>query len=239
MKARLENGTVKKYGSLPTRYLIGNTLINLETASVEIQQNEGFYEVQEAILVEYQSKEPLVDTDLIDNIWVERIRDWSQEEIDTKIQSDIINTSQINKKILIDQELEKTVVDDAQLSDDIESLDNSDLFPFWSFPKDYVLDEKTQAFDGNELFLYRCVQAHESQSTWNPPIVPALFSKVEYPGVIGLWVQPTGAQDAYNIDDKVHYPTLEDPVWISKIDANTTVPDGDEPFNRYWEPFIE
>jgi len=24
-------------------------------------------------------------------------------------------------------------------------------------------------------------------------------------------------------------------VWESKIDANTTVPDGDVPYNRYWD----
>jgi hypothetical protein len=54
-----------------------------------------------------------------------------------------------------------------------------------------------------------------------------------------VWVQPTGAHDAYQTGDIVYYPTENDELWISKIDANTTVPDGDEPYNRYWEPYEE
>ena len=33
--------------------------------------------------------------------------------------------------------------------------------------------------------------------------------------------------------DRVIY---KDKIWTSKIDANTTIPDGDEPYNRYWGP---
>jgi hypothetical protein len=50
-------------------------------------------------------------------------------------------------------------------------------------------------------------------------------------------VQPTGAHDAYQINDIVHYPTMNDGLWISKINANVTVPDGDIPYNRYWQPY--
>ena len=72
--------------------------------------------------------------------------------------------------------------------------------------------------------MYRVVQAHTSQPTWNPPTVPALFSVVAYPGEIPVFVQPTGAQDAYNIGDLVHYPTITDPVYKSLIDANVWTP---------------
>ena len=128
MKPRLESGIVKKYRTLPTRYLIGNTLINLETASEAIQQSEGFYEVLEATPTQYQSIIPLVETDLINDVWIERLRDWTQEEIDTSIQTDAIETSEQNKQVLILQELEKTVVQNAQASDDTTSLDNSVIF---------------------------------------------------------------------------------------------------------------
>jgi len=66
---------------------------------------------------------------------------------------------------------------------------------------------------------------------------PALFLII--PTVIGypVWVQPTGAHDAYEIGDRVHYPTINDGLWISKINANVTVPDGDIPYNRYWQPY--
>lgn len=47
-----------------------------------------------------------------------------------------------------------------------------------------------------------------------------------------IWHQPAGAHDAHKIGDKVHYPGAEDPVYMSKIDGNTTVPGSDE---RWWE----
>lgn len=40
-----------------------------------------------------------------------------------------------------------------------------------------------------------------------------------------MWKQPTGAQDAYNKGDKVHYPTADDPVYESTVDANVWSPD--------------
>ena len=55
--------------------------------------------------------------------------------------------------------------------------------------------------------------------------MPALFTNVAEPGTIPVWVQPTGAQDAYNTGDKVHYPTADDPVYVSTCDANVWAPD--------------
>ena len=50
------------------------------------------------------------------------------------------------------------------------------------------------------------------------------------PEQVLIWVQPTGAHDAYNIGDKVHFPTLTDPIYESLINANvyspTTYPAG-------------
>ena len=42
---------------------------------------------------------------------------------------------------------------------------------------------------------------------------------------IPVWVQPTGAHDAYQTGDKVHYPTIDDPVYVSLIDGNVWSPD--------------
>ena len=80
--------------------------------------------------------------------------------------------------------------------------------------------------------LYRTIQPHTTQSDWTPDIVPALFALATPPSVIADWVQPTGAHDAYQIGDRVQY---DGQIWESKIDANTTVPDGDVPYNRYWD----
>lgn len=42
---------------------------------------------------------------------------------------------------------------------------------------------------------------------------------------IPVWVQPTGAHDAYQMGDKVHYPGANDPVYESLINGNVWSPD--------------
>lgn len=103
---------------------------------------------------------------------------------------------------------------------DTEALEAVALFPAWAVGVAYAKDERVQ-YDGK---LYKVVQAHTSQADWTPPTVPALFTEVAKPGEIPVWKQPTGAQDAYNKGDKVHYPTADDPVYESLIDANVWSP---------------
>ena len=103
---------------------------------------------------------------------------------------------------------------------DADAVDVPALFPAWAVGVAYAKDYRV-AYDGK---LYKVVQAHTSQADWTPPLVPALFTEVAKPGEIPVWKQPTGAQDAYNKGDKVHYPTADDPVYESKIDANVWSP---------------
>lgn len=72
--------------------------------------------------------------------------------------------------------------------------------------------------------LYRCIQSHTTQLDWTPDLVPTLWVQVNAPDVIPVWKQPTGAQDAYQTGDKVHFPTAGDPVYRSLIDANVWSP---------------
>ena len=104
---------------------------------------------------------------------------------------------------------------------DTEALEAVALFPAWAVGVAYAKDERVQ-YDGK---LYKVVQAHTSQADWTPPTVPALFTEVAKPGEIPVWKQPTGAQDAYNKGDKVHYPTADDTVYESIVDANVWSPD--------------
>ena len=70
--------------------------------------------------------------------------------------------------------------------------------------------------------LYKVVQAHTSQSGWQPDLVPALYTEVMPEGVIGPWRQPLGAHDAYMTGDRVLF---NGEVYISKIDNNVWSPD--------------
>lgn len=104
--------------------------------------------------------------------------------------------------------------------DDGDALDGIELFPAWAADTEYAQGIRVR-YGGK---LYRCEQAHTAQAGWEPPTVPALWTEVAKPGEIPVWKQPTGAQDAYNKGDKVHYPDKTDPVWISTVDANTWQP---------------
>lgn len=108
----------------------------------------------------------------------------------------------------------------AESLPDEDALEAVELFPVWEADTEYTTDERVSYADK----LYRCVQSHTSQADWTPGAVPALWTEVTKPGEIPVWKQPTGAQDAYMTGDKVHYPTADDPVYISTVDNNVWEP---------------
>ena len=103
---------------------------------------------------------------------------------------------------------------------DGDALEAVELFPVWAADTAYALDIRVRYGET----LYKCVQAHTSQTGWEPDKTPALWTEVAEPGEIPVWKQPTGAQDAYRIGDKVHYPDEQGPVYVSTIDYNTYEP---------------
>jgi hypothetical protein len=66
------------------------------------------------------------------------------------------------------------------------------LFPAWA-PGEAVKVADFRTSCGGAVF--ECVQAHTTQTGWEPPVVPALWKQYRAPGA--QWVQPLGAQDAY------------------------------------------
>lgn len=91
------------------------------------------------------------------------------------------------------------------------------LFDEWS--ADSVVYAKGDIRQYNGL-LYRCVQAHTSQSDWTPSAAASLWARIadptqEWPE----WIQPTGAHDAYANGAKVSHngkhwiSTAKDNVW--------------------------
>ena len=105
----------------------------------------------------------------------------------------------------------------AIMLDDETALTGVELFPSWVVGKAYAVNDRAQ-YNGT---LYKCIQAHTSQSDWMPSATPALWVVVsidEYPE----WVQPTGAHDAYNIGDKVTYNGQH---YVCTSDGNVYAPD--------------
>lgn len=105
----------------------------------------------------------------------------------------------------------------ASTMTDATALTAVELFPAWETGKAYAVNDRVQ-YNGT---LYKCIQAHTSQSDWMPSATPALWKTVsvdEYPE----WVQPTGAHDAYNKGDKVSYNGKH---YVCTADANAYAPD--------------
>lgn len=107
---------------------------------------------------------------------------------------------------------------DSMITDlpDEQALDVMDLFLPWLPATAYAVGDRRKYEDA----LYRCEQAHTSQSDWTPDITPALWTEIsveEWPA----WRQPTGAQDAYQYLDKVSH---NDKHWISTVNDNVWEP---------------
>lgn len=104
----------------------------------------------------------------------------------------------------------------AALQSDEKALENIYLYPEWKVGIDAVKDKRYRFGET----LYKCIQPHKTQADWTPDVTPALWTVVsleEWPE----WVQPIGAQDAYNQGDKVSHNEKH---WISDVDANVWEP---------------
>ena len=102
--------------------------------------------------------------------------------------------------------------------DDSDALQGIELFPKWKADGSYEVGDRV-SFEGT---LYKCLQNHDSQDTWNPSDSPSLWVRVDDPSVeYPEWVQPLGSTDAYRLGDKVSHNGKH---WISTIDYNTYEP---------------
>lgn len=105
------------------------------------------------------------------------------------------------------------------LTDEVAST-VPDLFDGWQTDTYYNVGDRRK-YNGT---LYRCLTAHQSQSSWTPDVSPSLWVRTDDPHIeFPEWVQPHGSTDAYMAGDKVSHL---DRHWISTVDYNT------------WEPSI-
>lgn len=133
------------------------------------------------------------------------------------------------------EQFRKALLMFAQTLTDDEAMEIATVYPEWKNETAYKVNEMV-TYGVNEVDdpqLYRCVQAHTSQSDWTPNVTPALWTPIGLaPDNIPIWSQPTGAHDAYNKGDRVHFPEKDSPVYESLIDGNVYSP---EVYPRGWE----
>lgn len=114
--------------------------------------------------------------------------------------------------------VKKMLASSASDLTDEEALEVAAIYPTW-ISKMGLQVNIGERYWYNEK-LYKAVQQHVVQADWTPDSVPALFTEVSI-AEIPDWVQPVGAQDAYNIGDKVKH---NDKTWESTVDGNVWAP---------------
>lgn len=187
--------------------------------------------------------EPILRSDLLPKITDDTVRQPLESITDTE---QVRTMPQIGEPVKIGilyvwetglikcrQDHDRTIYDPA----DIPAL-----FSFWrgeldsdGNPFEWIQNEEVKLgwkriYEG---VTYEVIQPHQTLITWEPTATIDVLWKTEQEQY-AEWVQPTGSTNAYQTGDIVTYNGA---LWISKIDANTTVPDGDEPYNRYWMPY--
>ena len=107
----------------------------------------------------------------------------------------------------------------SQVITDDNAFDAMSLFPSWNPNSiEYKLGDRVK----HEGTLYKCLSPHTSQADWAPGSAVSLWVRMDNPNEEWpLWVQPTGAHDAYPMDAKVSHNGAK---WISTIDANVYMP---------------
>ena len=116
-------------------------------------------------------------------------------------------------RLLITQQINTLSVDD---NTDLRMVE---FYPEWAAGQAYTAGYKVQ-YGGK---LWRCVQAHTSQSDWNPVDAPSLWAEVlagQDGTAIGEWVQPDST-NPYMRGDKVNY---KGKLYESEVDNNVWEP---------------
>lgn len=142
----------------------------------------------------------------------------------TEIDSDEEETKYVFSIIPIsDDELAMTegldYIAELLLTDE-QALDVPYIFDEWD--PNGVKYEKDVSRVQYEGYLWKCLQSHTSQISWNPKDANSLWVRIDDPAEEWPeWRQPEGAHDAYAKGAKV---THNEKHWISDVDNNVWEP---------------
>lgn len=124
----------------------------------------------------------------------------------------------------------------AQSLSDDKAMEVAAVFDLWKPGKGYLAGEIiTYGTNGvGDPQLYKVLQAHTSQSDWEPDKAASLYSAIGIDDAgHPVWSQPAGAHDAYNAGDIVNYGGA---LYVSLINGNTYSP---EAYPAGWEIYTE
>lgn len=143
----------------------------------------------------------------------EEIAEWQEEHaaLEAAERTRPLTESEVSR-LLIAQQINTLSMDDNT------ALRMVEFYPAWETDTDYPAGYKVQ-YGGK---LWRCLQAHTSQTGWDPNNAPSLWAKVLIPDpeVIPEWEQPDST-NPYMAGDKVAH---NGKTWVSDIDNNVWEP---------------
>lgn len=216
MKARIEEGQIKIYGTLPKDF---KHYLNFAQADETLLKAEGFYDV---VMPEYDPENQKLGDIFFDEeneIFTYPVVSLSPEEIEQeKIRGieAMANSAESN----VDMRLVVKI-----LSDKLTTATDEEALEFKSLYKPYrvgVMVEKGDRFyyPINDK-LYQVVQGHTTQLQYRPDENITLYKEVLPPDAIGPWVPPLGDGYQYQVGDKV---THNGKTWISTAENNVWEP---------------
>ena len=137
----------------------------------------------------------------------------------TEVSLKAINAEKMYKQQLDDAAaIAFVVMAESGTIDGVTASEQSLLFAEWAPNVAYSVGALRRYNDT----LYRCVQAHTSQTGWEPTVAVSLWAVTSDPAEEWpAWSQPVGAHDAYSAGAKV---THNDQHWISTVDSNVWEP---------------
>lgn len=126
-------------------------------------------------------------------------------------------------------ETQETLDEILAILTDEQAATVPDAFHAWKVDTDYKAGDRRK----HEGVLYKCLQDHTSQEDYSPDKAASLWARMLNPDpeVIPVWEQPDST-NPYMIGDKVHFPTIDDPVYESTIDGNIWSP---EAYPQGWQ----
>lgn len=105
---------------------------------------------------------------------------------------------------------------------DAQAIETKSLYPDWE--TDFKEGDSLEAGErvNYKGILYKVIQSHQKQSTWNPIDAPSLFAKVLIPdsNVIPEWEQPDSTNPYMKGDQVTH----NGKTWESLVDNNVWEP---------------
>lgn len=126
------------------------------------------------------------------------------------------------KAILRLKDMHKQAKINCTSNTDEQAIETKSLYPDWETDfKEGDLLEEGERVNYKEI-LYKVLQSHHKQSTWNPIDAPSLFAKVLIPdeNIIPEWEQP-GSTNPYMKGDRVMH---NGSTWESLVDNNVWEP---------------